>query len=167
MNTNLKIADKFEIGELIQLYGKALDEKKYSLLEKVFTPNAQLVYLLGEQLIKLPFSESDNLFKEFLTRCYWTSHLISQPVVEITGDIARSTSHVTATHIQVKENGDQNIWIVSGAYEDELVRSNEGWRINKRVANAPYVEGNFMMEGVREFTTYQSVDESGNDNSIG
>lgn len=154
------ISNTLEISQVLQRYGKALDEKKYDLLRSVFTDDAELVYLLGDQLIKLPFSESDNLFKKFLTKCYWTSHLISIPVFDIKGDTAESTSHVTATHIQIKDNGTHNTWIVSGAYEDRLVRTYEGWRIRKRIANAPYTEGEFMMEGVKEFTTYPKVDES-------
>jgi hypothetical protein len=167
MYNTQNISNYLEINQLIQRYGKALDEKKYDLLKTVFAPDAELVYLLGEHLIKLPISESDNLFKKFLTKCYWTSHLISNPVLDIRGDTAESRSHVTATHIQVKEDGSQNIWIVSGAYEDELVRLSEGWRIKKRIANAPYVEGEFLMEGVREYATYPSVDESGGNNRIG
>ena len=157
MSDTRNIADYIEISEVIQLYGRALDEKKYDLLKSVFIPDAELVYLLGEDLIKLPMSESDSLFRKFLTRCYWTSHLISTPVLTINGDAAESRSHVTATHIQVRGDGSQNIWIVSGAYEDDFVRTPEGWRIKKRIANAPYVEGTFIMEGVREYTTYQSV----------
>jgi SnoaL-like protein len=167
MHNTQDISNHLEINQLIHRYGKALDEKKYDLLKSVFTTDAELVYLLGEQLIKLPMSETDNLFKKFLNKCYWTSHLISNPVLDIRGNAAESRSHVTATHIQVKEDGAQNIWIVSGAYEDELVRISEGWRIKKRVANAPYVEGVFLMEGVREYTTYPSVDESGSNNKIG
>lgn len=161
------ISDYLEIYQLIQRYGKALDEKRYDLLKTVFTPDAELVYLLGEELIKLLMSESDNLFKRFLTKCYWTSHLISNPVLDIRGDTAESRSHVTATHIQVRNDGSQNIWIVSGAYEDELLRASEGWRIKKRIANAPYVEGEFLGQGVREYTAYPSVDESGSNNKIG
>ena len=167
MYNTQNISDHVEINQLIQRYGRALDEKKSDLLKTVFAPDAELVYLLGEQMIKLPMSESDNLFKKFLTKCYWTSHLISNPVLEIRGDTAGSRSHVTATHIQIKQDGSQNIWIVSGAYEDELVRLSGGWRIKKRIANAPYVEGEFLMEGVREYTACPSVDESGTNNRIG
>lgn len=167
MYSTLEISDHLEITQVIQRYGKALDEKKYDLLNKVFTQDAELVYLLGEQLIKLPFSESDNLFKQFLTRCFWTSHLISNPVIELNGDAAESRSHVTATHIQVKNDGSRNTWIVSGAYEDQLTRTSSGWRIKKRIANAPYEEGEFLMEGVKKYTKYPLVDESGKNNKIG
>lgn len=167
MYSTLEISDHIEITQVIQRYGKALDEKKYELLNQVFSKDAELVYLLGEDLIKLPFKESDKLFKKFLTKCFWTSHLVSSPVIELDGDKAESRSHVTATHIQVKKDGTQNIWFVSGAYEDELVRTSSGWRIKKRIANAPYVEGEFMMEGVNEYTSYPLVDESGKNNRIG
>lgn len=167
MYSQKEITDHIEIGQLIQYYGLALDEKRYELLTEVFTPDAELVYLLGEQLIKLKMEESDNLFRTFLTKCYWTSHLISNPVVKIKGETAESRSHVTATHIQVKNDGSQNIWIVSGAYEDELIRTPDGWRIKKRIANAPYVEGEFLEEGVREYHSYPLVDETGENNRIG
>lgn len=167
MYSTLEISDHIEINQVIQRYGKALDEKKYELLKKVFTEDAELVYLLGEDLIKLPFKESDNLFKKFLTKCFWTSHLISYPVIDLNGDTAETRSHVTATHIQVKNEGSRNIWIVSGAYEDQFIRTRTGWRIKKRIANAPYVEGEFMMKGVKEYTSYPPVDESGKNNKIG
>jgi len=84
-------------------------------------------------------------------KCYWSCHLISAPVVEISGDSAYSTCRVTATHIQVYEDGLRNIWIISGAYEDDFVREAAGWRIKRRVVNAPYEEGHFVSEGVKEF----------------
>ena len=133
-----EISDHLEINQVIQRYGKALDEKRFDLLKTVFTQDAQLIYLLGEQLFKFPMEEAVKLFKSFLTKCYWTCHLISNPVIELGGDSAYCTSRVTATHNQIREDGSRNVWIVSGAYEDEFVRESDGWRIRNRVANAPY-----------------------------
>jgi hypothetical protein len=152
-----EISDHLEIIQVIQRYGKALDEKRFDLLRTVFTEDAQLVYLLGKQLIEFPMQEADKLFKAFLTKCYWSSHLISNPVIELQRDRAHASSRVTATHIQIREDGSRNIWIVSGAYEDELVREAEGWRIRKRVTNAPYEQGAFLAEGVREFQVAPTV----------
>jgi hypothetical protein len=157
MATIREVADHLEIIQVIQRYAKALDEKHFELLGTVFTEDAQLIYLIGKQLIECPMQEADQTFKAFLTKCYWTSHLISDPVIELQGDRAYASSRVTATHMQIREDGSRNIWIVSGAYEDELIREAKGWRIRKRVTNAPYEQGVFLAEGVREFQGAPSV----------
>ncbi|MGD9652125.1 MAG: nuclear transport factor 2 family protein [Candidatus Dadabacteria bacterium] len=146
-----ELSDYYEISQVVQVYGKALDEKRFGLLGKVFSKDAELIYLLGENVIRFKQEEAEDLFKSFLVKCYWSCHLISAPVVEINGDSAYSTCRVTATHIQVYEDGLRNIWIVSGAYEDDFVREAAGWRIKRRVVNAPYEEGHFVSEGVKEF----------------
>ena len=152
-----EIADHLEIIQVIQRYAKALDEKHFALLGTVFTKDAQLVYLIGQQLLEFPMQDAEKTFKAFLLKCYWTSHLISDPVIELQGDSAHASSRVTATHMQIREDGSRNIWIVSGAYNDELIREAEGWRIRKRVTNAPYEQGNFLADGVREFDVAPSV----------
>lgn len=146
-----EVADHIEIIQLIQRYAKALDEKDFGLLRTVFTEDAQLVYLMGEQRIECSILQVDELFRSRLTKCCWTSHLVSNPMIELQGDRAHTSSRVTATHMQIREDGSRNIWIVSGSYEDELVLKTDGWRICKRVTNAPYEEGVFLGEGVREF----------------
>ena len=152
-----EIADHLEIIQVIQRYAKALDEKRFDLLGTVFTKDAQLVYLIGQQLLEFPMRDAEKTFKAFLLKCYWTSHLISDPVIELQGDSAHASSRVTATHMQIREDGSRNIWIVSGAYDDELIREAERWRIRKRVTNAPYEQGNFLADGVREFAVAPSV----------
>lgn len=160
MKNAQEISDTLEIGDVIQRYGKALDEKQFDLLDKVFTKDAELVYLLDEDLHKFTMENGVEFYKAFLYKCYWTCHLISTPLIDFKGDRAATSSRVTATHIQKREDGSQNIWIVSGAYQDEFVRGQDGWLISKRVANAPYVEGNFLTEGVREFQSPPSVKDT-------
>jgi SnoaL-like protein len=155
-----EISDHIEIVQVTQRYAKALDEKRFDLLRTVFTEDAQLVYLIGKQLIEFPMREADKTFKAFLTKCYWTSHLVSDPVIELQGDRAHASSRVTATHLQIRVDGSRNTRIISGAYEDELVRSAEGWRIRKRVTNAPYEQGVFLAEGVREFRVAPSAGDA-------
>jgi hypothetical protein len=138
-----ELSDHLEIIQVIQRCAKALDEKRFDLLQTVFTDDAQLVSLIGEQRIESSWA--------FLTKCSWTSHLVSDPVIELQRDSAHASSRVTVTHIQLREDGSRNIWIVSGSYEDELVREAEGWRIRKRVTNFPCEQGAFLAEGVREF----------------
>src|SRR5205823_4576544 len=73
------------------------------------------------------------------------------------GRSARASSRLTATHVQIRDDGSRNVWIVSGVYEDEFVREARGWRIRKRVTIAPYEEGEFLADGVREFASPPSL----------
>jgi SnoaL-like domain len=155
--TTQEIADHVQITQVIQRYGKAIDEKRFDLLATLFTPDAQLVYLVGKQLIECRMEEAQGVFKSFLTKCYWTSHLISDPVIEFRHDGAHTSSRVSATHIQIRDDGSRNVWIVSGSYEDEFTRDASGWRIRKRVTIAPHEQGSFLAGGVREFRSPPSV----------
>ena len=152
-----EITDHVQIIQVVQRYAKAVDEKRFDVLATLFTEDAELVYLIGEQLIERSVKEAESTFKAFLTRCFWTSHLVSDPAVDLQGDRAHASSRLTATHIQVRDDGSRNVWIVSGAYEDDFVRDARGWRIRKRVTIAPHEQGVFLSEGVREFHSPPSL----------
>ena len=160
MATIQELADKLEIIQVIQRYAQLVDDKRFDLLGTVFTEDAHLVYLIGKHLIERTMPDACDTFRAFLTKCWWTSHLTSSPVIDLNGDEAYASSRVTATHIQICKDGTRNIWILSGAYEDELVRHNAGWRIRKRVANVPCEQGSFRADGVREFPSAPSVQSS-------
>jgi hypothetical protein len=55
-------------------------------------------------------------------------------------------------HLQVRDDGSHNHWVIAAVYHDELVRDGEQWRIRHRKALCPYVEGDFLAEGVRVYT---------------
>ena len=155
--TTQDAADHLEIIQVIQRYVKAIDEKRFDVLASVFTEDAELVYLVGKQLIEASMKTAEATFKAFLWKCFWTSHLVSDPTIELMGDRARASSRLTATHVQIRDDGSRNVWIVSGVYEDEFVREARGWRIRKRVTIAPYEEGAFLADGVREFASPPSL----------
>ena len=74
-----------EIEDTYSLYARAIDEKRYELLKKVFHPEAQLQYIVGSQEFVCSGSESTNYFRNFLNLCFWTSHLIGSPSIELDG----------------------------------------------------------------------------------
>ena len=146
--------DHIAITEVIQQVGRAFDEKRHdSLLPRLFVDGAKLVYRLSGQLIDFSMPAGIAAFKHFHERCYWTQHLIAPSVIEIAGDAAHATSPVHATHIQIKDDGSENVWIVGACYFDELVRTPEGWRIAERKVPCPYDNGRFLETGVRLFPT--------------
>jgi 3-phenylpropionate/cinnamic acid dioxygenase small subunit len=155
-----EISDQMEIIQVIQRYAGALDKKDFVLLRNVFTADAQLIYVMGEVRVECSMLQADDFFKPRLVKCCWTSHLVSNPLIQLQGDRAHASSRFTATHMQIRDDGSPNTWIVSGHYEDELMREPEGWRIRKRVTNAPYEEGILLTEGGREFKEAQLVEDA-------
>jgi hypothetical protein len=141
-----------EIGHLYAIYARALDERRLALLGQVFAPDAALDYVVGPYRFACSGAEAAAHFDRFLTLCYWTSHVIGAPMVELTGDGARASARVTATHLQRLPEGTLNRWIVRGSYHDRLGHTPAGWRITARTCICPDVEGDFLEDGVEEFT---------------
>lgn len=124
--------DLVAIAHLYACYAQALDEKRYALLDGVFTPGAELLYRVGDHEFRCTGTEAPKAFREFLDLCYWTHHLIAAPSVEIDGDGAHASARVVANHLQRKSDGRISRWVAWGSYHDRLERRDSSWRIVER-----------------------------------
>ncbi len=70
-----------------------------------------------------------------------TMHFISNSTVDLEGDAARSRTYVINPMGFPKEDGSLHIFTVGAYYVDELVRTDDGWRIAKRFEEQAYLEG--------------------------
>ena len=59
-------------------------------------------------------------------------HMLSLPIVTLTGDSAQARTDFFATHRGKKESDFNVHYNASGAFHDEFVRTPEGWRIQSR-----------------------------------
>ena len=66
-----------------------------------------------------------------LTPLSATQHLISNVVVRLDGDRAESSCYLQAQHVKTGTAGGDN-FIIAGRYDDQLVRTPDGWRIRER-----------------------------------
>ena len=126
------LSDHVEIAQLVQRYGKALDEKDYALLDTVFTPDAVTNYDLGALGNRTTWAQMRALFERFNAVFSFTSHLLSAPLVELDGDTATAETRLVATHGLERVGGETSAWFVFGFYRDALVRTPDGWRIARR-----------------------------------
>ena len=154
--------DEAAIAHTIRQVARAFDEKLHDeLLPKAFDDNASILYRLRGARIDFSLPAGLPKFKYFHDRCYWTQHHVSPHVVSIDGDTARASTPVHAVHLQIREDGSHNHWVIAAVYHDELVRTGDMWRIRKRKALCPYVEGDFLVEGVRLYPTLPDLDREG------
>ncbi len=136
-------SDCIEITQTLMRYALAIDGKDYDQLGTVFTPDAEIDYAVARGT-ELRYPEMVEWLREALQIFRVTQHVITNPVIELDGDRARSTTYLTATHEQVKLNGDSVLVVLGGIYRDRLRRTDAGWRIEKRTLTSVYVTGQFL-----------------------
>jgi len=126
------LADRLEIGELLQRYGRAIDERRFGDLDALFTPDAEVDYQILQQSMRGSWREVGLTFPRFLDVFAYTTHLISPPVLELRGDEAGADSRLIAVHGWERLAGGRGAWLVFGVYRDTLVRTADGWCIARR-----------------------------------
>jgi 3-phenylpropionate/cinnamic acid dioxygenase small subunit len=145
------IRDRTEITQLLYRYARAIDDKDYETLNAVFTSDAAINYNV-ERGTELPFRELGKWLRQALRTFATTHHAITNPIIELDGDRAKSACHLTAAHVQVTLKGEKNYVVMHGHYSDELVRTPGGWRICRRTLESRHVEGEFLdPRNAREF----------------
>jgi len=137
-------ADRDEIVQTLYLYARAIDAKAFDLLDSVFASDAVIHYAVpgGTQL---PLREMVEWLRDALAMFRMTQHAISNPIVELRGDHADSTSYLTATHEQVGLDGKRTVFADHGIYKDRWVRTPQGWRIRARRLERFLMHGDFQM----------------------
>lgn len=130
--------DKEAIIDLAIAYTWALDMRNFDELDKVFAPDANGmlhgVECIGRDAIKTRIGKAVAWFDV-------TQHLISNHQVTITGDTATHRCQMQGMHTKFGTEGGDNYWI-AGYYDDELVRTPEGWRITFRLMQGTWRHGN-------------------------
>ena len=132
--------DTTAIIQVINLYGLALDAHAWDLMDEVFTPD--VLTELGpagavwEGVEKLKYA-----FKDFHETLDNHRHTMMGHVVHVEGD--RAYAFTYGDWLLVREAAEGGpAWTGSGWYDDELVRTEHGWRISRRVCRLISWTGN-------------------------
>jgi 3-phenylpropionate/cinnamic acid dioxygenase small subunit len=140
-----EIADRLEITEVLYRYATALDTQEWGSLTTVFTEDA--AYRMGVRGEFTGVNAIAAKLEEVLGKLQATQHLIGNATIVVDGDTARSTSYVRAQHYRTGHETGGNTLDMGGTYVDELVRTEDGWRISHRVLEITWREGN---SGIRD-----------------
>ncbi len=131
-------ADRQEIVDLTIAYTWALDNRHFEGLRQVFTPDATA------DLRGIDCNGVDAIIARIsgaLVRFEVTQHLIGNHQVRVNGDTAECRCQLHAQHIRHGIVGGHT-FVVGGVYEDQLVRTQDGWRISHRVMRETWKLGN-------------------------
>lgn len=132
------ILDHAAVFDLTVDYCTALDSGDWDALRVVFT---------AEATARLGGTDHDGI-DEIIERCSTaltgldaSQHMISNHRIHVDDDHASCTCSVQAQHVRAAADGGPN-YIVGGRYDDQLLRTPDGWRITRRVLTVLWTEGN-------------------------
>jgi 3-phenylpropionate/cinnamic acid dioxygenase small subunit len=132
--------DKAEIIEIINLYAFALDTHQWDLFDRVFTEDVVAVFgPAGAGWNGLTIFKAS--FAEFHARLDSHQHTMMGHLVVVDGDTAHAFSYGNWLLIREAAEGGPT-WTGTGWYDDDLVRTEQGWRIKRRVCRLQGWTGN-------------------------
>ncbi len=134
------LIDKQAIRDLQVAYSRALDEKRYDDLDQVFVPDAVADYgeAAGNQQ---GLDEIKAACREALDVLTTAQHLNGNHWAEIDGDTARAGCQLMG-HQRMDGTLGGDHFSLGARYDDELVRTDDGWRITRRTLTLLWAEGN-------------------------
>jgi hypothetical protein len=135
------LSDKAEIGEVIVRYGWAIDTKDWALLDTCFTADAHVDYSSNPGGKVGPYREVRGWLEKVMSAFPVTQHLMSNTEVMLDGDRAKVRTMVTNPQGAATRAGGLHFFFVGARYDDDFVRTPDGWRIAKRVETTLWFQG--------------------------
>jgi 3-phenylpropionate/cinnamic acid dioxygenase small subunit len=122
-----ELQDRQDISDLLIRYATGIDRRDWDLFRTVFTPDCQADY--GQ----IGVWDGVEAITEFMDVVHaelgYLMHRISNIVIDLQGDTAVTRCYVDAWIMLADNASGVN---ARGFYDDEIVRTDAGWRIARR-----------------------------------
>ena len=138
----MSFEDISKITQLINLYGFAVDSQRWDFFDRIFTEDVEAHFSEPAQWRDLATFKRD--FAAFHAPFDNTQHCMMNHLVHVEGDKAHAFTYGTWRLVRKAVDGNP-LWDGSGWYDDELVKTSEGWRIKKRTCRVVWWVGNPMV----------------------
>jgi SnoaL-like domain len=132
-------SDVVAITQLVNLYGLAVDSRRWELFDRIFTPDVDADYGVTSHWTDRERFKGD--FAAFHAPFDSTQHTMSTHVVHVDGNRAYSFCNGAWRLVRTAADGDP-LWDGTGWYDDTLLRTPAGWRISRRVCRITWWTGN-------------------------
>jgi len=135
--------DRWQIQQLMARYCETADQHDWDAMDQVFTEGTVGVYN-GMEVVSLALLVSQgkkNMTRDTVGR---TQHNVSNFRIELEGDTASCVTNYYAVHYGAGPFKGQ-LYSMWGEYRDQLVRTDKGWRINRRDYTTFFTEGDDRM----------------------
>ena len=119
--------DRQDISDLLVRYATGIDRRDWALFRTVFTGDCELDY--GE----IGAWKGVDAVTEFMEQVHapagYTMHRLSNQAITVDGDKAEARTYIDGLIMFGDNTSGVN---TIGFYDDEIVRTEEGWRIARR-----------------------------------
>ena len=133
------LTDERDIIAVAVRYCRSLDTKHFDGLRDVFMADATAQ--LGNPAVLHGVDAIADRCRTALEQLDISQHLVGTHEVAVDGDTATHSCYLQAQHVRAAAPGGAN-YLVGGRYEDDLVRSDAGWRITHRTLTVMWTDGN-------------------------
>lgn len=137
-----RVLDERNIVAVATAYTWALDEHRWDDLRTVFAPDATAD--LGSSSRLVGIDAIIDRVSTALGPLDDSQHLVGNHQIVVDGGCATHRCYLQAQHIRHAAPGGPN-YIVAGRYEDDLVRTPDGWRITHRTLHVMWTAGNLAV----------------------
>ncbi|MGH3632634.1 nuclear transport factor 2 family protein [Mycobacterium sp.] len=130
MLSQAEISDRLEIQQLLVDYSTAIDLRRFDDLDTVFTPDAHIDYSAFDGIVGR-YPEVKAWLAEVLPNFANYAHMLGLPSIRLDGDTA--TARTFCFNPMVFGGKAVTTMLLGLWYDDEFVRTPEGWRMSRRV----------------------------------
>ena len=133
--------DRREIEECLYRYAWMVDQRKWELMDSVFTADGTIDYTsTGGK--RGPYRPTLEWLDRALAGWPINLHMISNISIEFPSpDVARSRCYFFAPMGRARSDGAQDVISNAGYYVDTLARTSAGWRIRERLCTQTIMIG--------------------------
>lgn len=131
-----ELADRMALKNLVDTFSNLADTKEIDAQVLLFTENAEVTSYHGEEMSSVIKGREDlaTQFKAFLDNFVTVYHINGQQTVDINGDKATGTAYCMV--VLVSEEDGRRVTLTQGVrYDDEYVRQDGKWLIDKRTSH--------------------------------
>lgn len=139
--------ERLEIQDLMHRYAWAIDEQRFDDLDAIFTGDAMLDYSSNPGGVAGPLAEVKPWLQRSLSAFVVSQHLMGNTVIEFDGQRrARAKTMVFNPMGARTRAGAPHMFSIGARYDDELQRTDDGWRITSRVETLLFLDGTLPNE---------------------
>lgn len=119
--------DRQDISDLLVRYATGIDRRDWALFRTVFTDDCELDY--GEIGVWKGLDAVTEFMEQVHALAGHTMHRLSNQAITVAGDKAVARTYIDGLIMAGDNNSGVN---AIGFYDDDIVRTEEGWRIARR-----------------------------------
>lgn len=137
------LEDHTTITRRVYEYAYGIDTRDWSLYRSIFVDEIEMDFSSynGNPGATMKADDWVAGCKVLFTGLDATQHSMSNPLVDIDGDRARCRMYMQAEHFFSNPQGNRD-FAIGGYYDDQLVRTAEGWKIEAVTLNVLWSRGN-------------------------